>query len=82
MDWFYHFHCVLADGSWGMLVIQVASDPKQPGLPLVEGFGRGSEAFTLQVQLLLWNNSQENHGVSSQPANIKQNMQRSTWNKM
>lgn len=49
----------LSDGSWGMLVIQVAGDPKQPGLPLVEGFGRGSEAFTLQEVLELLAKSPE-----------------------
>lgn len=49
----HHLHCILADVSYGMLVIRVASDAKQPGLPLVEGFGRGLEDFTLQVRLKL-----------------------------
>lgn len=40
---------MLPDGSGGMLVVRVASDPKQPGVPLVEGFGKSLEAFTLQV---------------------------------
>lgn len=44
---------LLADGSWGMLVVQVAEDPKQPGLPLVQDFGKGSETFTLKVQVFV-----------------------------
>ncbi|KAL7386169.1 hypothetical protein ABVT39_004784 [Epinephelus coioides] len=41
-------------GDGGMLVVQVASDSSRLGVPLVEGSGKSSEAFTLQdfLQLL------------------------------
>ncbi|XP_054452646.1 protein FAM151A [Anoplopoma fimbria] len=44
----------LSDGDGGMLVVHVASDSNGPGVPLVEGSGKSSEAFTLQdiLQLL------------------------------
>lgn len=41
--------CVCADGAGGMLLVHVASDSNQPGVPVVEGSGKGSEALTLQV---------------------------------
>ncbi|XP_073347498.1 protein FAM151A [Pagrus major] len=40
----------LSDGS-GMLVVRVASDSSQPGVPVVEGSGQSSEALTLQEVL-------------------------------
>ncbi|XP_041659556.1 protein FAM151A [Cheilinus undulatus] len=43
----------LTGAARGMLVLQVASDSKQPGVPLVEGSGESSEALTLQDVLLL-----------------------------
>ncbi|XP_078029028.1 protein FAM151A isoform X2 [Epinephelus lanceolatus] len=43
-----------SEGDGGMLVVQVASDSSRLGVPLVEGSGKSSEAFTLQdfLQLL------------------------------
>ncbi|XP_059199917.1 protein FAM151A [Centropristis striata] len=38
----------LSAGDGGMLVVQVTSDPNQPGVPLVAVSGESSEAFTLQ----------------------------------
>ncbi|KAG8013846.1 hypothetical protein GBF38_016044, partial [Nibea albiflora] len=38
----------LSDGAGGMLVVHVASDSNQRGVPVVEGSGKGSEALTLQ----------------------------------
>ncbi|XP_070830869.1 protein FAM151A isoform X1 [Chaetodon trifascialis] len=38
----------LSDGAAGMLVVRVASDISQPGVPLVEGSSKSSEALTLQ----------------------------------
>ncbi|KAE8291420.1 Protein FAM151A [Larimichthys crocea] len=38
----------LSDGAGGMLLVHVASDSNQPGVPVVEGSGKGSEALTLQ----------------------------------
>lgn len=62
----------LSDGSWGMLVIRVAGDPKQPGVPLVEGFGRGFEAFPLQEVLeLLAQNHELPWGVYLQFKSLK-----------
>ncbi|XP_042352876.1 protein FAM151A [Plectropomus leopardus] len=44
----------LSGSGGGMLVVQVTSDSEQPGVPLVEGSGKSSEALTLQdfLQLL------------------------------
>ncbi|KAF7645729.1 hypothetical protein LDENG_00199200, partial [Lucifuga dentata] len=38
----------LSDGVGGMLVVQVGSDTKRPGLPVVETSRRNSEPLTLQ----------------------------------
>ncbi|XP_051254929.1 protein FAM151A [Dicentrarchus labrax] len=43
----------LSDRAAGMLVVRVASDSNQPGVPLVEGSGKSSEALTLQDVLQL-----------------------------
>ncbi|XP_068594332.1 protein FAM151A [Cebidichthys violaceus] len=43
----------LSGGDGGMLVVHVASDSNRPAVPLVEGSGKSSEAFTLQDILLL-----------------------------
>lgn len=40
--------CVCLDGA-GMLVVHVASDSNQPGVPVLESSGKSSEALTLQV---------------------------------
>ncbi|XP_027138386.1 protein FAM151A [Larimichthys crocea] len=43
----------LSDGAGGMLLVHVASDSNQPGVPVVEGSGKGSEALTLQMVLVV-----------------------------
>ncbi|XP_033975055.1 protein FAM151A [Trematomus bernacchii] len=43
----------LSGGDGGMLVVQVVSDSNQPGVPLVEGSGKSSEALTLEDLLEL-----------------------------
>lgn len=44
---------VYPDFSGGMLVVRVGSDSKQPGVPLVEGSGKSTEALTLQVYIII-----------------------------
>ncbi|XP_029309269.1 protein FAM151A [Cottoperca gobio] len=43
----------LSGGDSGMLVVQVGFDSNRPGVPLVEGSGKSSEALTLQDLLQL-----------------------------
>ncbi|XP_018551452.1 protein FAM151A [Lates calcarifer] len=43
----------LSDGTGGMLVVQVASDSRRPGVPLVQGSEKSSEPQTLQDVLQL-----------------------------
>ena len=48
---FYLFYwlCVYSGEDGGMLIINVAFDSNQPGVPVVESSGRNSEPLTLQV---------------------------------
>lgn len=43
------FFYVCPDGAGGMLVIQVAPNSIEPGVPVVEGSGKSAESLTLQV---------------------------------